>query len=308
MFQWICIIFDADYCVQTESIHTHDRRMGIPFVLIFIFQLFLVYKYLLQPYCATDVSLVWKINAIFYFTLSSVIFAFILPFSNRVNDRTTFWFLNTILLLLTEILQFFYQDIFIDNHQFSWAESIWRSTLIGFVWFAYFSFDRNDLFIPNDLQFAPLISIRRLLPIAIFGANTILLAGILILKKTVLENAMDISNLLLFLILFWTIANEFSIWFANDLGGVLHHMFKGNELLSSDGSMQFRLEPVKAQNPIFEISQMLASYNCLISKTNDMMEHALEANKNRAIATVATQVSHDIQSPLAALGMSAGSD
>lgn len=288
---------------QLRIPHRPWHEWVLPFIVLFVSQMWLVYLFLLEPYYLTDESFAWKANTTFYFAVSSAIFSIILPCSNRINDRISFWFLNAILLLLTANYAIFYQDAFVSDTHFSWSESIWCTTLIAFVWFAYFSFERHALFIPRDIRFSPIMSIRSLLPLAIFGANSILLVCILFLKQSFIANAVDVSNLLLFLILFWTIANEFSIWLANDLAGILNNMFKGNELISSSGQVEFKLEQIKTQNAFYEISNILASYNRLADKTNDMVEHVIETNKSTAMARIASQVSHDIQSPLAALSM-----
>lgn len=284
-------------------INTKKEHWLIATLLIFLIQMCLVYKYLLVPYYLENVSLSWKINGTLYYIISSIIFALILPFAIRATDRITFWFLNSILLLLTANFAISYQDAFIDTYTFSWAEPAWCTTLVGLAWTACFSLTKNELFISKNFILAPFVSIRSLLPLAIFAANVMLLIGILSLKPSLLETAFDVSTLFVLLFIFWTIANEFSIWLANDMGRILQNMFKTNEHLSSEGDIQFKLQEVETRNSIFEIKKILDSYNSLVKQTNHMIKLTLDANKHAAIASVACQVSHDIRSPLAALAM-----
>ncbi len=276
----------------------------IPFLMILIIKMTLVYQFLLSPYYLTQTSAAYKINETVYFIISSIIFSLILSFSIRITDRTTFWFLNSILLLLMSNFAISYHDSFLDANTFSWAESAWCATIIGFIWSAHLCNKQDqELFITRNLSLASFFSIRSLLPLAIFSVNICLLIGILLFKTPFLETAIDVSSLLLLLFLFWTIANEFSIWLANDLQNTLGNMFKANEILSSEGDIQLNLEQVSIKNPIFEISRILDSYNSLVKQTNHLIRMALETNKNAAIASIASQVSHDIRSPLAALSM-----
>lgn len=268
---------------------------------VFIIDVFFSCWFLIVPYYATTDTLAWKINGTIYMVLTTFIFALILPFVFRVLDRKTFWFLNLLLLLLTADIAIRYQDAFVDTFVFSWAEPAWCLAFMGLAWLTYFSKSSQDLFVSQPTILAPFISIRSLLTLAICGANILFLIGILVVKLYFFKTALDVSRILFLLFIFWTIANEFSLWLARDLSRTLQNMFKAKEHLSTDKILQFNLEQVTTKTPIFEISQILKSYNGLVVQTNKMMNIVIETNKNITMQEVASQVSHDIRSPLAAL-------
>jgi signal transduction histidine kinase len=270
------------------------------FLAVFLIDLLLSYKFLLSPYYVTDATLAWKVSGTIYMILTVFILALVLSFAFRVIKRKTFWFCNLLILLFVSDFAIRYQDAFSDATTFSWAEMGWCSSFVGLSWLLHFTKSKS-LFIPQPLLLAPNISIRSLLTLFICGSNSLLLAGILFVKLTAFKNAIDISTMLLLLFLFWTVANEFSIWLANDLSNTLKHMFKSKEHLANNGIVQFNLEQVSAKNSIFEISKILDSYNELAIQTNKMMDIVTETNKRATMSEIAFQVSHDIRSPLAAL-------
>jgi signal transduction histidine kinase len=273
------------------------------FLVVFIIDAYLSYWFLLAPYFLTPVTLAWKISGAIYMILTIFIFALILPFAFRVPDRKIFWFLNLLILLFVSDFAIRYQDAFVDTTKFSWAEIGWYSAFLGLAWLTHFSQSKRNIFVSQPLILAPFISIRSLLTLSICSANNLLLIGMLSFNLYTVQTAIDISSVLLLLFLFWTIANEFSIWLANDLSHTLKYMFKSKEHLAADGLVQFNLEQVTVKNHIFEITKILESYNDLAAQTNKMMNVVMETNKKATIAEVAFQVSHDIRSPLAALDM-----
>lgn len=280
------------------------HEWGWVFIVIFIVDSVLSYNYLLLPYYKfSNDSLPWKINATIYMTLSISIFSLVLPFAFRASNRIIFWFLNFILLLLVADFAIRYQDAFIDTSTFSWAELAWCSSFIGLAYLFYSPKNKKELFITRCYSLSPFISIRSLLTLFIGGANSLLLFSMLCINLYSFHTAVDISSTLLLLFLFWTIANEFAIWVANDLGRLLKYMFKSKENLTDGGLIQINLERVIANTPIFEVSKILESYNDLVDQTNKMLDMVAQTNKNTSIAEIASQVSHDIRSPLVALDM-----
>jgi signal transduction histidine kinase len=298
-------IFLALFLIQKLDISNRKfNEWGWIFLGTFIIDIFLSYWFLLSHYFAMNATLLDLISTItgtIYAVITAFIFALILPFAFRISNRSLYWLLSLLLLLLMADFSIRYHDVFINPATFPWTESIWCSTFIGLAWLVYFCQDKEKLLVSRNPELAPLISIRSLLTLAICGANILFLIGILFIKMYSFQTAIDISSVLFVLFVFWIIANEFSIWLASDLSFTLQNMFKAKEFLTTEGVIQFNLEKVTSQNPIFEISKILESYNSLVEQTNKIMNLVVEANKNASIAEIASQVSHDIRSPLAAL-------
>ena len=276
-------------------------EFGLIFLIIFFVDVFLSYKFLLSPYLITYTPLYWKINGGFYMAITICIFSLILPIALRVSNRKTFWLLNLILLLLIADIAIRYQDAFVDTFNFSWAEYAWCMVFVGLFWHVFFTKDKKKLFIDDPLNLAPLISVRSLLALAICGASILFLMGFVMAKFYLFKTANDVCQILFLLYLFWTISNEFAIWLSLDLTNTLKNMFKATEKFDDKGIIQFNLKRVEYRNSIYEISKILDSYNGLVVQTNKMMNIVIETNKKATLLELASQVSHDIQSPLAAL-------
>lgn len=287
-----------------ERLNILNRKFsewGWVFLAAFIIDGVISYYFLLKPYYAINDPLLWEINGTVYMVITIFIFALIVAFAFRIMDKIAFWFLNLLLLLLTSDITIRYQDAFMDSHVFSWAEPGWSAAFIGLACLVFLSKSNKNLFISKNLILAPFISVRSLLTLAICGANALFLIGILIVNLYSIQTALDVTRILFLLFIFWSIANEFSRWLANDLGRTLDSMFMTKQRLSSSNVTQFKLQPVVINNPIFEISQILQSYNVLVNQINEMIEIVIKMNKDATLAEIASQVSHDIRSPLAAL-------
>ena len=277
---------------------------GWIFLAAFLVDSILSYSFLLEPYYRLSFdSLPLKINGTLYMVLTIFIFSLIFPFAFRVAERKTFWFLNFIILFLTADFAIRYQGAFVSMSAFSWAEFAWCCSFMGLAWLLHLSKNRQELFMSQPYVLAPFVSIRSLLTLSICGVNSLFLIGILWLKTYSPDTAIDLAGILLLLFLFWTIANEFSLWLAHDLSGTLKNMFKSKEHLVADGVVQFNLEKVATKNQIYEISKILQSYNDLVDRTNEMVDVVLETSRDAAKAKISFQLIHDIRSPLAALEM-----
>jgi signal transduction histidine kinase len=285
------------FLVKKLNVFQRDfREWGRLFIAALAVDSFLSYWFLLEPYYRLDPEgLAMRINGTIYMGITICIFALIFPFSFRVSERRTFWFLNFIILLLTADFAIRYQGAFIGMYTLSWAEFGWCFAFIGLAWLLQLSEGRETIFEENPYTLAPFVSVRSLLTLSICAVNCLFLIGVLLLKTYSLDTAMELTSILMLLFIFWTIANEFSIWLANDLSHALQVMFRRNE------SLIFEKVPIK--NPVYEISKILQSYNDLVDETNRMTSLVLETNRKAAVAQISSQVIHDIRSPLAALEM-----
>jgi hypothetical protein len=176
------------------------------FLLGFIVYGYISYKFIVSPYLHSGITMIWKIDSALYSLLSVTIFALILPFAIRVQDRRTFWLLNLVLLLLISDFAIRYYYNFVSTSVFSWPELGWCVFFVGLAWLIR-DFCRNKkAFFTQSLILAPIISVRVLLAFSICGANVLFLIGILSIKVHAIQNALDIANVLLLLFVFWTIA------------------------------------------------------------------------------------------------------
>lgn len=155
----------------------------------------------------------------------------------------------------------------------------------------------------EPIRLAPFVSIRNLLTLVICGANALILVAVQLTQSTSLRNASDITNAFFLLSGFWLIANEFSWYLAEDLKRACQSMFNGSETETRSGTRYFQLSKVEPSTRLHEITQVFGAYNSLVDRANEMTIVAQEGNKNAALAEIATQVSHDIRSPLSALNL-----
>lgn len=137
---------------------------------------------------------------------------------------------------------------------------------------------RSPYRIKNSCEIAPSTStlfyfviFRRLLTLVVCGANALFLVGLLFFEVEKISTGNAVSSVMLLLFLFWLIANELSWKLARDIGGIVPVMFKGKEQLFDSGSIDFRLEKIQSQTAIYEVSQILQSYNQFVEQTNKMI-------------------------------------
>lgn len=282
------------------GIKNWQRAWGWTGFLTFVFIFTMSVCLILIPYYGQPRPFVLYVNATCYAIFTSALFSAALPFAFRVAERKKYWFVQSILLFLVSDFALRYQTTFIKITTFSWAEFGWCTFFVAVAWIVTSS-EKKDFFITGEASLAPAWSVRSLLTLAICGANISFLIGILLFRFSTVLNAEDISGILFLMYLFWLVSNEFAWRIANDFRLVMPALFKGTEQLSAAGLIQFKLEKVQVTTQIFEISKILNSYNGLVEQTNRMITSVERSNRDAAIANVASQVSHDIRSPLAAL-------
>jgi hypothetical protein len=165
------------------------------FFVIMIVDCVISYHYLLAPYYTTNPKLILKISGTVYMAITIIIFSLLLSFSFRVIDRKDFWLLNFLILAFTSDFAIRYQDALSYSFTFSWGEIGWSSTFLGLAWLLHLSKITKDSFFGKPLSIAPLISIRSLLTLFIYGANCLLILGIFTFKLFSIQNAIDISSI-----------------------------------------------------------------------------------------------------------------
>lgn len=270
--------------------------------LLFTGALILNTKFVIIPYCLQSHPDLLRVNTVIYGIASSLLLAIALPFAIGTTERFSHWFLQFLTMFLIADFAIRYQAVVVNITYFSWAEPGWCAAFVGLAWLCFFS--RKKLsFLELNGGFSPMISIRTLLTLAICGGNIVfLLAGLLSGVHTVRTGG-DLSGVFFLLYLFWFVSNEFSIWLAGDFQTILPRMFQSTKHLSPDGTLNLRLERVRTKTSIYEISQMLESYNGLVEQENKLIDLSRQMTRDKALVEIATQVSHDIRSPLSVLNM-----
>lgn len=274
-------------------------RVGFPAFLIYEF---LTFKFLTMPTFSVDRTLSLKSLVITYNLAMGFLFAVAIAFSLRSVARRPFYFFQLLLLLPVADLAIRFQTTFISTGSFAWAELGWCTTFVGLGWLFSEREAVHEMF-AKEAPLAPLMSFRTLLSLSVCGANILFLTGILIFKVYSMESAIDVSSALLLLYLFWLGANELSIRLADDLDQATLKLFRSNKHVSTDGFINLTIEEVEPRAKIHELNQILDSYNDLVQQTNKMIQAQSVANRNATIAEIASQVAHDVRSPLSALNM-----
>lgn len=270
-------------------------------VLLFAGFAFLNIKFIIIPYCQQSHPVILRFNTIAYGLASSAIMATTLLYAVRTMERYSHWFLQLIIMFIIADFGIRYQAVQVNITYFSWAEPGWCSAFVGLAWLCVY--DRKLSFLEPRGKFAPFVSVRALLTLAICGANILFLFASLFFGIQAIKTGADLSSIFFLLYFFWFVSNEFSIWLARDFQTILPYMFQSTKHLSPDGTLNLRLERVRTKTSIYEINQVLESYNGLVEQENKLIDLSRQIVRDKALIEIASQVSHDIRSPLSALNM-----
>jgi len=274
-------------------------------LLLFIGFAFLNTKFVIIPYCRQEHPDILRLNTIVYGIASSAILATTLLYVIRTTERYSHWFLQLVVMFLIADFGIRYQAVQVNITYFSWAEPGWCSAFVGLAWLC--SHDREFSFLDPRGKFAPFISIRALLTLAICGANILFLFAGLSFGIHSIKTGGDLSGIFFLLYFFLFVSNEFSMWLAGDFQTILPYMFQSTKHLSPDGTLNLHLQKVQTKTSIYEINQVLESYNGLVGQENKLRDLSRQMVRDKALIEIASQVSHDIRSPLSALNMIASS-
>lgn len=237
-----------------------------------------------------------------YSLLSSLLAALTIPYVLRLNRYRSFAFFQAILLLAASDFAIRYQSAFTGTNLLGWAEPGWAAAIGAMATLIFFSKDTRDIF-EEQGRAAEWLSVRVLFSLAVGLANILLLCCVLLINAYTMRNAVDLSSILLILFGFWLISNLIAMKISKDLNTTAAAMFNIKEAGQSTTAMP--VPSINRQLLLHEINSFIDSYNALAGRTNSLIKTLIETEKDAAIGKVATQVAHDIRSPLAALGAAA---
>lgn len=272
--------------------------IGLP---AFLFYEYLTFVYLTIPALYPN-SVFLNIAMSLYNVGTGLVFAICLPFSLRSTDRQAYGFFQLVILILISDVAIRFQTSFVDMRTYSWAEAGWCLGWVGL--FALVARSSNPLnLLSRSLVLAPLHSFRSLFAIAVCGANVLLLIGVISFRIHALDDAVDASLSLLLLYAFWVLSNEFSLHLYTIFQNIIRDLFRMDP---GKGLSHPHLKKVNPDKRIYEVASILKSYNDLVDQANRVLEENAKATRDAAWVELASQVAHDIRSPLSALNLALG--
>lgn len=244
------------------------------------------------------------INFYLYSGISAGLVATMMLVSMRTMEPAGIVYAHCVLLWSAADFSARFHAISTDCVSVNWAESVYAAGLGGMFFIVCRS---RRLFVSDEAgagSLAPWHSVRALLGIAVFSGNVLLLAGVTGLKIYRLEDAFDLTLVLIVLIGAWFGASITGAYVSKRLEGVV-------ALLPSPRIAFERAAPEAAVEAprivcrigVAEFDQLIAGYNVIADEMSALSRSLIEQTRVAALGQVATQVAHDIRSPLAALSM-----
>ncbi len=268
----------------------------------------LTYKFILLPFIMRpeSPSTFNVINSISYAALSSICTGLVIPPSLRSRLPKTHLFLQGVLLFLISDFAIRYQSAVVSSVSFSWAEPAWASStaLIAYSMLNFQKQTQDSHHLIDSL--APWTSLRTLVGTQSAVTNIVLLLGVMVINLYTVENAYQLTTVLILIYLVWLYSNLLALRISLAFSSVVDSMRVNEDgtprslsLVSSSSSV----ETLKTQGFGHEIDQMIRAYSRLMSGYNELLKRVVSSERNAALAHMSAQVAHDIRSPLAALNM-----
>ena len=268
---------------------------------------FLQYKFILQrlgPSYFEHLPAFILPNSYAYSLATSVVAALAVLYSLRTEDTDAHLWLQSILALLAFDFAQRFQIVESSFSKTTFAQPLW-SAGIGALGVAFWRCARNAGGIFSEAPaLAPWSSVRVMLGVFVFGANTLLFFGSLATGLFAVQDAEQVTMLLAVLFATWCLSNLLASRVSRDLHALAAAMpSPAASKLDADAWAKLALQPISKRAQFSEINALLRHYNILLATTNEMVQALIKKDREAAVGRLATQVAHDIRSPLAALRM-----
>ncbi|HRK02874.1 MAG TPA: HAMP domain-containing sensor histidine kinase, partial [Oligoflexia bacterium] len=258
------------------------------------------HKYILHPFYSRPISpeLFHLVNSTAYSYLLSIAFGLASVLALQVKSVSGFLTLNSFLLLVIGDFAIRFHSAVENSLVFIWADYAWNVSIAAGAGCAlYYVKIRPRNF---NLEFTAMKSVRTALALAIFVTNILLLCGISLLKIYSMPTALEFTSAIFLAFLIWLLSNSISLRVSSVFENVASIVYQQASITSNSQSLT-ALVPITKKTNLKETDILVNGYNQLIQHANALNLQIIEATKNRALVEIATQVAHDIRSPLAAL-------
>lgn len=250
-----------------------------------------------------DIPEIASVNAVVYAAFMAILGAQTFLRSIRCMSWLEHVFLQGVLIGVSSDFAARYAASSVNTPQSSWAEWGW-ATSVGAVCAAaiYASFADHKLF--DVTQHPRWKSVRAVFGLFGFLGNCVLLAGLLGSSVLAVEHGTHLSVILFLFCPCWFASNTLALAISTHLRRVRTLMPDPQTVAPvGDDYAGVSIPEVTVRLHLEEMDTCIAGYNDLALETNRLLSTLLVKNREAACGRLASQVAHDIRSPLSALKM-----
>ena len=245
-----------------------------------------------------------RVNYLIYSLLAAMLAGLSVPFSLLTRNTRAHLFLQAVICFQTFDLAIRYKNSQVIYRYHSWAEAGWAAGIAALCISIVVELRRERPWWLGQQIMAPWNSLRVFVGGSVFAANLMVMGAVILCNIFLVRNAFDLSAALGIVFFCWVASNGLAIAVAGQLDAIEQSIPAG-PVIHDDASALATLQFTQVQGRAYlvEWDRMIAKYNALATQANAVLSQLMEKNRDAALAGMASQVAHDIGSPLSALNV-----
>lgn len=238
-----------------------------------------------------------------YSLLAATLAGLSVPFSLFTRSSRTHLFLQSVICFQTFDLAIRYKNSQVVHQYHSWAEAGWAAGIAALCLSIITELGRERPWWSEHEPLAPWNSIRVFVGGSVFVANLMVMGAVILCNIFLVRNAFDLSAALAIVFFCWVASNGLAIVVAGQLDAMEQSIPMGPMIHDDANLATLKFTQVHGRAYLVEWDRMIAKYNALVIQANAVLGQLMEKNRDAALARMASQVAHDIGSPLSALNV-----
>jgi len=236
--------------------------------------------YLIPLFLNSQFPLFYWVNSSLYSIVSVLCFSIAVTASARVNRWVDHWFLQTVVFLEIVDLAIRYQSAQIEYYRYHWAYSLWTFGIGGILAVGILNKKPGQLLSEN--AFISSYNSSRVKTALVSGLWAIIaISGVLVLLQTPVNDAFNLTKILILAYIIWLLSNIRSILETKDFVKVNKQILEAIGKLNTNGL----IAPISNRTSLLETDELIDGFNNLVLTQSEKSE----------------QVLHDLGSPLLTL-------
>lgn len=280
-----------------------DLKIFVPLSILFIL---LNITYVLVPFFTRDapIAIFYGITSAFFNVLISINLALGFLISVKTTNLKEFFVISGLMLFGVVSIAIGYNDstgadpTYLVNHEAIWA-LCYLLILIGLL------LAKNNTAFWSDSR-SHSNSLRTNITYRIMLLNLVLVIVLVVIGAIKINNAFNVVLILYGFYGIWITGNLTALKFSQHIQSLIK-LITGNNLIIYNSSGGSVLNKIPNKTTFFELNSILSAYNESIDFCNTKVKEISKYQADQKIAEttiqVASQVAHDIRSPLSALEM-----
>ena len=271
---------------------------------LFVVCLWLAIKYAVLPIQAATgtIDIYSRATNALIWPIASLLLAVAIRFSQQTITIIDTLFLQSAILILIAAIATEHQLAVSYYAVTSWSEVAWATGFSGLAAAVFLDSRAQNPVLHRPAQLSEWFSLRSLIGASVFASSVILLAGLCGFGLLTIDNGSELTIVLLLVYTSWCVSIVAALILSFKIRDV-RALMPLPAAEHNDAFDAFKIKAVPQRTLLAEVDSIIEGYNERVAQLKTLNTALLENERQVALGKLATQVAHDIRSPLAALNV-----